>query len=824
MAKQRTSAPISQKSAKHSATTFETILQGKELIGLVILLAVMAGIILHKFLLLEQVYMFKDIGSDTVTQLYPMLFHIKQYLQTEGIPMWTFHQGIGQNIFPTNGIIVDPLTAVNVWLTTGNGLLYGLAYIEWVKIVAAGVFFFLYLRSLAYTQYTAFIGGILYAFCGCVIVWGTWCMSEPLYAAMLLYGFEQVFQRKNWWIVPLAAALMAWYQVVYLYLNGLMLVLYAIIRFTEEERWNGKDVLGFVVAFVALELLGVCISAVFSVNYLDRMLNGPRVGGDASYAQSLKAHPLLGLAPMQSIATAVYRMFSGDMMGTGNAFKGAYNYLEAPLFYGGLVNILLIPQVVVLTKKPRRIVYIIALLCCVVPVVFPFFRYAFWLFTGDYFRTFSLVVTLMLMVLGMRALAIVDAQARIHKLTLGITLAAALLMLIIPLGGFQANPLNTSRQIAAVVFLLAEAGLLLLLAHKNTKSLAQLGLLAAVSLEAIVFSYSGMNDRDVVTTAELGQKIGYNDYSVDAVAAINAQDKSFFRIDKDYYSGPAIHASINDAQYQGYKSTPSYHSFNQQHYVKFLGATGAIDPKNEIQTRWLPGLVQRPMLQTLCNVKYVLSKNPQNLQYWANSGYELIGRTGDVNVLRNKYYLPLGVVYTSIMSEEEWVKMPNAQKDKLLLRAAIVPSARLENFSGLPRLSTRDTTAGVSFEEYGNFVNALKNDTMNISSYNNNSIRGAITLRQKGVLCCPIPFDKGWKAVVNGKEHPIEIIHAGLMGIVLDKGQYTIVLQYEPPLMMKTVLMSGVGIVVWLVLFGWWFMQQRQQRAAKAQIKNNSES
>ena len=128
-----------------------------------------------------------------------------------------------------------------------------------------------------------------------------------------------------------------------------------------------------------------------------------------------------------------------------------------------------------------------------------------------------------------------------------------------------------------------------------------------ISFSVASFSWQTVNDRPVVTAAEFEAKTGYNDYSNDAVAWIKQKNPGFYRIEKTYSSGPAMHRSINDAKVQGYFGTTSYHSFNQLNYIRFLDALEVIDGKNEGATRWASGIVKNPLLLSLPEVGMTFS-------------------------------------------------------------------------------------------------------------------------------------------------------------------------------------------------------------------------
>ena len=55
-------------------------------------------IIFHDFIISNKYYLFKDIGSDSINLLYPCFVYLSKYLRTEGFPLWSFAQGMGQEI------------------------------------------------------------------------------------------------------------------------------------------------------------------------------------------------------------------------------------------------------------------------------------------------------------------------------------------------------------------------------------------------------------------------------------------------------------------------------------------------------------------------------------------------------------------------------------------------------------------------------------------------------------------------------------------------------------------------------------------------------
>ena len=147
-------------------------------------------------------------------------------------------------------------------------------------------------------------------------------------------------------------------------------------------------------------VLGVGIGAVVFFGSAYALLNTPRgsaiVGKFAFGAQS---HVFELGTPLYYV-TAVLRQFAADIAGTGDAYIGWRNYYEGPLSYCTLAAFLLSPQAFVGATRRQRILYGSFLCLVAVPVVFPWFRSLFWLFRGDYFRTFSLFTIFVLLVLS----------------------------------------------------------------------------------------------------------------------------------------------------------------------------------------------------------------------------------------------------------------------------------------------------------------------------------------------------------------------------------------------------------------------------------------
>jgi uncharacterized membrane protein YfhO len=800
-----------ERTVKSDALLFEKYFNGSKGLYFFVGLAVFIGVIVFwNYLTFKNLYLFKDIGSDTVNFSLPQFVYIHDYLRSDGMPAWSFNQGMGQNIFPF--IVRDPFDFI-LYAMDKNSLPYGIIYVEFIKIILGGTFFFLFLRTIRMSTFVSIVGGLIFSFCGFMILGSGWYIFtyEAMCASLLLYAFERFFIYNKWVLFPVAIFLISASMPFNLYLYGLFLAIYAGIRYFEEkDSFQLKEFLGLYGKLILFGLFGLAISSVFLFENVLQLIESPRGSGGNSYFDILSSAPLFATGNVEHNATAILRLFSSDLLGSGSDFKGWHNYLEAPIFYSGLLSLVVFPQVFPLLSKRKKIIYSIFFLIWILPVVFPYFRYAFWLFTGDYYRGFSFFVSLTIIYLTVRALNAIEVAGRINLPVLIATVVILFVLLIYPYyDNTVADPIDRSVMTFIKIILVVYAILVYAMSQKSMKGAAQVLILIVLCIELGYLSGLTVNRRSIVTTRELNQKIGYNDYSVESVDFLKKVDQSFYRIDKNYYSTPAIHGSLNDGLAQDYYGTSSYHSFNQKNYILFQQAFDIIHKDNENESRWAPGLRGRFALESLGSVKYIFYVE-DNSQYRnvLKASADSIAQFGDVTVFKNKFYLPLGFAYDKVITRSEFDKLSFNQKDFVALRSFVIDDKDKNDYKDFIPFDLKDTLplSGYTWDVFKSFTDERKKDTLQISEHGQTFIKGTITLDKKQLLFFSIPFDKGWKATVDGNEQELKLVDAGLTGIILDKGKHTVELNFKPRHRTETVLISFVS----LGLFG--FLSWRKFR------------
>jgi uncharacterized membrane protein YfhO len=782
---------------KKELSFYEKYVDGKEFYYLLVLLLGISYIIFGDFISFEKVYLFKDIGSDSLNIYFPWLTATSDYLKHESTLGWSFSQGMGQNLFP---LWIGDFFSNFLTYFDKSEIPYYLVLMEILKIFLSGFVFYKFLKELKVSNFSSLIFSVLYAFSGFIILGGCWTIFsvEALYAAIILYGFERwLNHRKFFWFV-LGIALMAFLQPFFLFLYAITLSAYAIVRYYDVYGDNKKLFFKFLLHSIGLTLLGVLISSYQLFADLLQYSESPRVGGEAGLFDKLKGNGVFELADEFLRFTTIFRSFGSDMLGTGSDFKGWQNYLEAPLFYCGIFCLVTFPQFFISLSKKQKLIYGSLTLVFCLPIFFPYFRYAFWAFTGDYFRTFSWVITFLLVMFSARALSFIESHEKINKIVLGVTVLILLLMLY-PSANQYTEFINTDLRSFVSILIIVYALLLLGLTQKSAvKEISKISILILCVIEITYMSSITVNKRDVMTRNELNQKIGYNDYSVEAVAYLKKIDNGFFRVNKDFSSGLAIHTSVNDAKVQGYYGTSSYFSFNQKNYIKFLGDLNVIDPKDENSTRWARGVGDRPILFSLASGKYWLSKRTDNAI--ANIGFDSIAKFGDVKVYKNKYALPFGFTYNKIIRAEDFKKLSPAQKDMVILRACVIDKDNLHEFNKIKLFDLADTLAPNTFENYMQYTNELKKDHLQISKFSENNIVGTIHSNDAKILFFSIPFDEGWSALVNGNDCQLFKLNCGLTGMKISKGINKVNLSFTPRYQRLGLIVSFSSFILFIII------------------------
>ncbi|MBL7930381.1 MAG: YfhO family protein [Bacteroidia bacterium] len=764
-----------------------------------LLLSALAAFLFRDFLSGKNVFLYKDIGSDTMNGIFPYISDITRQTKQSILPGWSFEYGMGGNLL--SQMLRDPFDLIIYYNSEAN-IPYGLAVKELLKVIFGGFLFFLFLKETGIRNFAATVGAIMFSFCAFMIVGGGWFFFsfEGFTMALLLYGYERFVSRKQWIFYLLGVILIFVSMPVNIIWHGLFLFSYILLRqYKNHQVLFTKDFFNQLLQLALVTVAAIMLAGPFFLEVLNMLLNSPRGSGDDAYTKLLSSRPMFKTADSMEFGTEMMRFFSSDILGTGTAFKGYLNFLEAPMFYCGLPCLLLMPQVFGFLDKKTKRAFIIFIAVWCLPIIFPYFRNLFWLFTGDYYRGYSFFVSLVFMIFSVIALDKILSTGKINRITLIVTGVIAFILLSYPYFKDK-SAVNDAISLFVKIFLVGYFILILFYLNKANRQVALFIFLGLLAIEVLFLSNFTVNNRSIVSSRELKEKVGFNDYSIEALNYIRSLEKenNFYRVEKNYQSSSAIHYCLNEGMIQNYKGTSCYNSFSPNNYIDYLRAYGVVEKGNETSSRWALGLINKPVLQSLNSVKYLLIKNWSN-PLW-HITHDSLAQFGDVKVLRNKYNVPFGYTSSNYITPEEFETLNFTQREYVSLQTAVVTEPH-----SLTKFNLKDTVAPSNFslDAFKRGVDGLKTDTLILSSYSGKEMHGTIDCKKDELLCLSMPYDKGWQLTVDGKEHELVRVNSGMSGIYLSKGKHNIDMNYKLIKFRQGLILFAIGLVMvaGLILF-----------------------
>lgn len=107
----------------------------------------------------------------------------------------------------------------------------------------------------------------------------------------------------------------------------------------------------------------------------------------------------------------------------------------------------------------------------------------------------------------------------------------------------------------------------------------------------------------------------------------------------------------------------------------------------------------------------------------------------------------------------------------------------------------------VPMDDYVSQINERNAESLqNVSTDTNNEISGEVSVSSDKVMVFSIPYSSGWKAYVDGKETSLFRANTMYMGINLTKGNHKIVLRYNSPGLYLGMIVSALGIIIFIIL------------------------
>ena len=763
-------------------------------------------VIYGQFLFGNRLFIFFKEGSDTYYQYWPFDRYFGDVLRSGHLSSWSFRSGLGKEILPWSAYL-NPFMLLVELLPPGlqaSGYAVKIA----LECVCAVFLWRRYLSSLGIGGWAAVVFPLLYGFNGYLALWGQHTSFGIVFSLvpLTLWAYEDLLRQGRQWPLVLSLSVFLATSFYFFFMFSVFFALFAAVR-AAAVHGSGLRGLLWVYARLGLCYVGALLLAAWTILPTFAYLRtSSRIAGQALYGP-------FSTFPWSNHA-GLLRVFSNNVFGVDIGFRGPINYYELPQLACGLLTLLLLPQFFRIAPRRERWWAALTLAFVSLSLISPFLAQIFVAFTSPNYRHSFVWIVCSLYLAG-RVFHHLEGGGELHR---GL-LAATCALLCLPLALVTAAALGVRAGVIGVPDVLATRGLLLMryirplstaddfmftlkeelvpvLAAEMGKVLLGLlvytavllllvprrrrlgfGLLLGLTIvELVAFNYPTANWRFTLSKDYPQRQEGYFDATGQALRAIRAADSSWYRVDKTFLS-----VFLDDPLFQGYFGTTGYSSVNEPATLSFLQAMEV--PTYEWRgPNYINGFGDRDPLNSLTAVKYLLSKEPLE-----RHGYRQFGTAGDVRIYVNERALPLGFLYHGSLDPAAFAALAPRRRDLALLQG-FVPGESLRAQPALLAGSTRGTVTleaaalddDVFETRYREAVEALRREPFVIESFREDRIRGRVEAREAGVLFLSIPFNRGWRATVDGRDAPVHRINVGFVGIPLPAGDHALELRFSP--------------------------------------------
>jgi len=646
----------------------------KEIYILILLISSVSLIIFRQYIFGSRYYIFNDAGADTMNSYVPNLIYFSNNLRSWNF--WSFEMGLGTNIYSAGSLLTDPFNLI-LFLLGSDLIPKALVFIAMLKLILAGVFFYLFLSNHPLNNATKLIFSLLYALNGYILLWGqhyhfaTVAVLFPL----ILHYFEKWIIQKKWKGLVLSICITGIFSYFFLFTITIFLIIYAIIRYFIENKMDYKLFFLFGLKTSLLYILALGLASCIFIPSVVVVLESPRLSG-------IPLESMLHTNSLQYYIVLFTRFFSSGIpiIGHFNA-SDWWNYYEYPIVYCGLFTLVCIPQFIFGSNSYKKFGYVSMLLVTIILLMFPIFSFVFNGFSAIYYRWSFIVIPIFLLVAAFgynekgtrNKIYIIFSTVVIYTLSL-------LLVLLLSKNKFSLDPqmfTNVIRVFMAItVFLCIYAGIQFI-QYKNPQysKWTNMFLVFIICVEIIYMSNPILNDR---STLMKDNQLVYNDASLEIIDNLSSKDPDFYRIIKRNLA-----LGYTDPLFQNYKGTTSFNSLNQPNYLEFLSFFGVEPPYKEN-----PNIIGVPadnyIIQSFLGGKYLISN-----EKITQEGYQFVSMKNNYYVYENLNALPLGIIYDKFITNVDLNQLSPTEKEISLFKAIILDSSQNPK-SGITKLSLNE--------------------------------------------------------------------------------------------------------------------------------------
>lgn len=122
-------------------------------------------------------------------------------------------------------------------------------------------------------------------------------------------------------------------------------------------------------------------------------------------------------------------------------------------------------------------------------------------------------------------------------------------------------------------------------------------------------------------------------------------------------------------------------------------------------------------------------------------------------------------------------------------------------------------------DSYAERVSKLGAEALQNAVFENNTLKGNITVSSDKILCLSIPYSKGWTAYVDGEETELVKANVMYMALEISEGEHNIELRYSTPALKAGIAASICGLIL-IFAYGMWYHIKRKKNLIEFKEKD----
>ena len=631
-----------------------------------LILAVMVVAIYWKFLFGVKTFVLTDVGSDSYYQTVPILMDRARTIFTDGcFARYNILLSLGQ--FETALNLTDALLTV----FGAKSVPYMMGLFQAFKTFLAGLLFYRFIREHGFEYRSCVLTALGYAFNGAMLTRLAFFSysNEYMFVALALYALELYYRRGNRWLFPIASLLLVQsFDAVRAIFYFLFFAVYTAFRcILDGEKTRLLFLVKRVARVMGLQLLGYAMAAVLILPWYSDLIASNRLSTVSSDALSGQSEIVNGNA----IITSFLRLFSNEILGNAETYSGRNSYVCGPAFVMGILNVLILPQILILTTKKKRVLYLLALGAIGAYLFLSPLRVLMNGFAYDRFKLTSFWITILMLYFSAIAWERFFREGVFSRRLFLLTGCGVLVVLTAVIVLFS-NILTFDKTATVITFTLIVASMLaVVLVYAKKTALFSALLIGVLAVDLVINSYTSVDNRKTLTVGEY--EASYLVSGIDDLAtSLRESDTDYFRIcnyDSSYRSLRC------DGQANNYLSTSTYDGGSglSDAYNRFAALVGGGLLNSQGYRAYANNdFITMSDIQTLLGVRYVIyTPNSYPSNPAVPYGYTLTEQDG-YRVLKNEHALPLAIAFDSVIAASTLADMPQIERRESLLHNAMV--------------------------------------------------------------------------------------------------------------------------------------------------------